>query len=139
MHKCCRSFINNTFNMSKMKLLLECTCIYPWTCCSNAKTILQDNVIQLINFEMTYNLGKELVLSAIRRYSQSNRLKITVINKTWHVLGINELSAHPQPENINPTSGRYFKCVGKKSFKAKREMLNIKLKKQMFQMSKVYM
>ena len=60
------------------------------TCCPNAKTILQDNGIKLTNFEMTYNLGKDLVLPAIRRgYSQSNGLKITVINKVRHGLRIN--------------------------------------------------
>ena len=49
---------------------------------SNVKTILEDNSIKLRNFEMTCNLGKELVLPALRRiYSQSNRLKITLINK----------------------------------------------------------
>ena len=69
------------------------------TCRSNAKTILQDNGIKLANFEMTYNLGKELVLPAIRRrYSQSNGLKITVIYKISCFLGINALSARPQPE-----------------------------------------
>ena len=82
------------------------------TCCPNAKTILQDNGIKLTNFEMTYNLGKDLVLPAIRRgYSQSNGLKITVINKVRHGLRINKVSACPQPENFNPTSGRCFKCV----------------------------
>ena len=35
-------------------------------CLSNAKTILQDNGIKLTNFEMTYNLRKELILPAIR-------------------------------------------------------------------------
>ena len=90
------------------------------TCPPNAKTILQDNNIKLTNFEMTYNLEKELVLPAIRgRYSQSNALRITVINKIRRVLGMNEVSARPQPENFNPTSGRCFKyvegIVGKKS------------------------
>ena len=52
------------------------------TCNLNAKSILQDNGIKLTNFEMTYNVGKELVLPARRRrYSQSNGLKITAINK----------------------------------------------------------
>ena len=35
------------------------------TCRLNAKTILQDDDIKLTNFEMIYNLGKELVLSAL--------------------------------------------------------------------------
>ena len=94
---------------------------------------------------MTYNLGKVLVLPAItRRYSQSNGLKITAINKIRRVLGINEVLALPQPENFNSTSGRCFKCVeaigGKKSYKhpapppppppykAEREKLSNKLK-----------
>ena len=77
---------------------------------------------------MTYNLGKELVLPAIRRrYSQSNGLKITVINKVRRVLGINEVSTRHQLENFNPTSGKRFKyveaIVGKKSYKAEREKL----------------
>ena len=55
-----------------------------------------------------------LVLPAIRRrYSQSNVLKITVIN--------NEVSAHHQPEHFNQTSGRCIQCV-------ERENLNNKLK-----------
>ena len=37
------------------------------TCRSNAKTISQDNSNKLTNFEMTCNLGRELVLPAIRR------------------------------------------------------------------------
>ena len=82
---------------------------------------------------MTYNLGKQLVLPGIRRrYSQSNGLKITVINKIKRALGINKVSARPQPENFNGTSGRCFKCVeaivGKTSYKAEREKLNNKLK-----------
>ena len=99
------------------------------TCRSNAKTILQDSGIKLTNFEMTNPLGKELVLPAIiRRYNQSNGLKITVINKIRRVLGINEVLAHSKPENFNPTSGRCVKCVeaivGKKSYKPEREKLN---------------
>ena len=67
------------------------------TFCSNARTILQDNGIKLTSFEMTYNFGKELVLPSIRRrYNQSNGLKITVINKTGHVLGIKKVS-EPAP------------------------------------------
>ena len=82
---------------------------------------------------MTFNLEKELVLQAIRRrYSQWNGLKIAVINKIRCVLGINEVSAHPKPENFNPTSVRCFKCVeaivGKISYKAEEEKLNNKLK-----------
>ena len=56
------------------------------TCLSNVKTTLQDNGIKLINFEMTYNLGKKLAFPAIRRYSQSNGLKITLINKIRRAL-----------------------------------------------------
>ena len=82
------------------------------TCRSNAKIILQDNSIKLTSFEMTYNLGKELVLPAIRRrYSQSYGLKLIVIDKIRRALGINEVSTRPQPENFNLTSGRCFKCV----------------------------
>ena len=59
-------------------------------------------------------------------------MKITVINKIKRVLRINEVSARPQPEDFNPTSGRCFKCVEaivrKKSYKAEREKLNNKLK-----------
>ena len=52
------------------------------TCRSKTKTILQVNRIKLTSFEMTYNLGKKIVLLAIRKiYSQSNELKITVIKK----------------------------------------------------------
>ena len=102
------------------------------TCRSNAKTILEDSGMKLTNFEMTYNLGKELVLPAIRkRYSQSTGLKITVINKITHVLGIDEVSTQPQPENFNLTFGRCFKCVAaffsKKSYNTEREKLNNKL------------
>ena len=62
------------------------------TCRSNEKNILQDNSIKLTNFEMTYNLGKVLVLPAIiRRYIQSNDMKITVINKIRHGFRINEV------------------------------------------------
>ena len=61
---------------------------------------------------MTYNLKKELILPVIiRRKNQSNRFKITIINKIRHVLGINEVSTCPQPENFNPTLDRCFKCV----------------------------
>ena len=67
-----------------------------------------------------------------RRCSQSNGLKITVINKIRRVLGINEVSARHQPENFNPTSGRCFKCVeaivGKQYYKTEREKLKNKLK-----------
>ena len=82
---------------------------------------------------MTYNLGEELVLPTIRRrYSQSNGLKITVINKIRRVLEINEVLARPQLENFNPTSGRCFKCVeaivGKKSYEVERDKLNNNLK-----------
>ena len=96
------------------------------TCRSNAKTILQDNGIKVTNSEMTYNLGRESVLQAMRGcFSQSNGLKITVINKIRHVLEINKVSTRPQPENFNPESGRLFKCVeaivSKKSYKAKEE------------------
>ena len=71
-------------------------------CRSNAKTILQDNGIKLTNFEMTYNPGEEWVLPAIRRrYSQSNGLKIIVINIITRVLGINEASPCAQLENFN--------------------------------------
>ena len=105
------------------------------TCRSNAKTILYNNSMKLTNFEMTYNLGKELVLSATRRrYSQSDGLKITVINKIRCVLGINEVSAHNQTENFNSTSRRCLKyveaIVGKKSCKAERNKLNNKLKRK---------
>ena len=62
------------------------------TCRSNAKTILQDNGIKLTHFEITYNLGKELVLPPMRRRcSQSNELKITVIDKIRCVPGIKEV------------------------------------------------
>ena len=82
---------------------------------------------------MIYNLGKESVSSPIRRrYSQSNGLKITVINKIRHVLEINEASTRPQLASFNPISGRCFKCVedilGKKSYEAEREKLNKNLK-----------
>ena len=77
--------------------------------------------------------GKELVLPAVRRwYSQSNVLKITVVNKIRHLLGIIDVSARPQPENFKPISGRSFKyvevIVGKKPFKAEMEKLNNNLK-----------
>ena len=103
------------------------------TCRSNEKNILQDNSIKLTNFEMTYNLGKVLVLPAIIiRYIQSNDLKITVINKIRHGFRINEVSTCPQPEKFSPTSSRCFKCVEaivvKESDKAERERLNNKLK-----------
>ena len=96
------------------------------TCRSNAKTISQDNGIKVTNSEMTYNLGRESVLQAMRGCSsQSNGLKITAINKIRHVLEINKVSTRPQPENFNPESGRLFKCVeaivSKKSCKAKGE------------------
>ena len=104
-------------------------------CLSNAKTISQDNCIKLTNFEMTYNLGKEFVLPAIRnRYSQSNRLKITVIIKIRCLLGIKKVLGRSQPETFNPTCGRCFECVeaivGKKSYKAGKEKLNNKLKRK---------
>ena len=50
---------------------------------------------------MIYKLRKELVLPAIKGYSQSNGLKITLINKARRVLVINEVLAHPQPEIFN--------------------------------------
>ena len=71
------------------------------TCRSNAEPFLQDNGIKLTNFEMIYKLRKELVLPAIKGYSQSNGLKITLINKARRVLVINEVLAHPQPEIFN--------------------------------------
>ena len=59
-------------------------------------------------------------------------MKIAVINKIKRVLGINKASTRPQPENLNPTAGRCFKCVeaivGMKSYKAEREKLNNNLK-----------
>ena len=68
---------------------------------------MPDNIVKLTNFEMAYNLGKELILAAIRRrYSQSNGLKVTVINKIRRALEINEVSACLQPENFNPTFDR---------------------------------
>ena len=58
------------------------------------KPFLQVNRIKLTNFEMTYNLEKEIVLLAIRKiYSQSNEDNC---NKKRCVLGINEVSIHPQ-------------------------------------------
>ena len=103
------------------------------TCCSNAKIILLDNKIKLTNFEITYSLRKELVLPAIkRRYSQSNGLKIIVINKIRPVLGIDKVSARLQHESFNSTFGSFFKCneaiVDKKYYKAEREKLSNKLK-----------
>ena len=103
------------------------------TLLSKARTVFQDNSIKLTNFEINFDLGNELVLTAVRRkYSQSNGWKIFVINKGRYVLGITKVSTSPQPENFKLTSGRCFKCVeaivGKKSFKAQREKLNNKLK-----------
>ena len=103
------------------------------TCRSNAKTILQGNCIKLTNLEITYILGKELVLPAIkRRYSKPNELKIHVINKIMCVLEINGVSTRPQPQNFNPTSGRWLRfvevIVGKKSYQVEREKLNNNLK-----------
>ena len=66
-----------------------------------------------------------------RKYSESNGLKIIVINK----LSVFLESTRYRPAinlNFNPTSGRCFKCleaiVGKKSCKAEKEKLNNKLK-----------
>ena len=64
------------------------------TCCSSSKTILQDKDIKLTNFEMTYM--KSIDFAAItREYSQSNGLKITVINKIRRSLVKNKILASP--------------------------------------------
>ena len=82
-------------------------------------------MIKLINLEiLKLPITFEIVLLAIRRrYSQSNRLKITAINTIRCVLGINKVSLAPNLK-IYPTSGTWFKCaeaiVGKKSYKAER-------------------
>ena len=64
-------------------MVLKCACLYPWHLSLKRQNHFQDNGIKLKKKnEMTYNVGTELVLPAIRRrYSQSNRLKITVIKK----------------------------------------------------------
>lgn len=103
------------------------------TCRSNAKTIMEDNGIKLSNFEFTYNIGKALVLPAIkRRYKDSNGLQIVVINKMRRVLGIKEVRSRPEVENICVNHGRCFKCVeaivGTPAYKIEREKLNNKLK-----------
>lgn len=73
---------------------------------------MQNKGIKPKTFEMTNNLEKELVLTAIRRrYSQSNGLNKPVIDKITRFHGINEVSVRPEPENANPASSRCFKCV----------------------------
>ena len=100
---------------------------------TNAKTILQDNGVKLSNVEFTYQLGKALVMPAIkRRYEQhSNGLQIKVLNKMRRVLGIKEVMARPD-NDIPAQIGRCFKCVqelvGTDNYTYKRERLNNKLK-----------
>ena len=45
--------------------------------------ILQDNRIKMSNFELTYTIGKALVLPEVRRiYKNSNGMQIKIINET---------------------------------------------------------
>ena len=70
------------------------------TCRTNAKTILTDNNVRLTNFELTYQLGKSLVLPNIhRRYDNPNGLQISIINRIRRVLNIKEVNHLPQIEN----------------------------------------
>ena len=80
---------------------------------TNPKTILQDNGVKLSNVEFTYQLGKALVMPAIkRRYEQhSNGLQIKVLNKMRRVLGIKEVMAHP--DNDIPAQNGHASSVFK--------------------------
>ena len=63
-----------------------------WT---NVKTILQESTAKLkvSNFEVTYNLGKLLVLPQIeRRYANPNGLQIDLMQHIWRALGISEVN-----------------------------------------------
>ena len=99
------------------------------TCRSNGKTILADNGIQFINFELTYNLGKALIK---RRYRNSSGVQIRFINKMRRVLGVKEVSRKPDVENAQTKSGWCFKCVegivGTSRYKIERQKMNNKLK-----------
>ena len=56
------------------------------TCRSYAKITLADNGIQSTNFEFTYNLGKTLILSSVKRqYRNLNGLQIRINNKMGRV------------------------------------------------------
>ena len=108
-------------NDQSKKPSVHLTCIkckwWPWnvfafileTSISNAKMILQDNRIKMSNFELTYTIGKALVLPEVRRkYKNSNGMQIKIINETisWYQGG----TGRPELDNFLANTGN-FKCV----------------------------
>ena len=86
------------------------------------------------NFEMTYQLGKALVMPNVqRRYENPNGLRIAQVNKMRQVLGLEQVNYRPPAEDLEDANiGRCQRCVeelvGLPTYTQKRNKLHNKLK-----------
>ena len=101
---------------------------------TNARTLLQEvDSNKLSNFHFTWNLGKAIVMSLIRkRYEHSNGIPHNVMTKIKSVLGIVNVPARlPKPDK-SASGGRCELCLdairGTQGYKTKKDRLNNHLK-----------
>ena len=132
---------SHSTRVKSKRCTLNCLALILDTLRTNAKAILGDNGVKLSNFEMTYQLGKALVLPSVeRRYQNSNDLRMNILQKIPGVLGIELVNRRPSAQELVgvedgnlPAKGRCHKCVkaipkNSPMYKQERKKLNNKLK-----------
>ena len=104
---------HNSARMQQKRWLLNTPALLLNITLTNTKTILYElqSHVKLPSFEFTFRLGKMLVLLNIdRRYSNSNGLRIGLVQRTCKVLGTVEVNYRPTL-NLDSTQGGLHVCV----------------------------